>query len=160
MYNKKFKTLTKNTDCNSCNIIYSIICCRCTLIYIGETKNKLKKRFSSHLTAIKYQNIENTLYKHFKNDLCAQSLKISIIDFNPFWNNKKRLYKEAFYQKYFNSLTPNGLNDLENVTKNKHKIPLSLPHGTSGYSIDRNKFSINSSSHKNLTRIFHSQKFS
>ena len=159
-YKRNCKTLTKNTNCNSSNIIYGILCTACTLLYIGETKNKFKKRFSSHLTAIKYQNINCTLYKHFENKLCFQSLKVMIIDYNPFWNNKKRLFKEAFYQKFFNSLRPNGLNDMENMTKNKFKIPLTLPHGTSGLSIDKSKFNIYSSSQKNLTRFFHSQKFS
>ena len=56
-YNYYFPLL-ENGDCNSTGIIYFIFCKKCNLIYIGQSKNSLKKRISNHLSTIKKFNRE------------------------------------------------------------------------------------------------------
>ena len=77
------------------------------------------------------------------------------------WQHENIFKKEAFYQKMFNTITPHGLNDVENISKNTFDFPFKIPYGTGGLeclNIYQNT-NIVSSGHKNLTRIFHHQKF-
>ena len=69
-----------NATCISRNIIYIIICNRCSLFYVGESSKSLKERTSQHINHIinfipykKYENKE--VARHFR------SKKHKITDF-------------------------------------------------------------------------------
>ena len=46
--NGKTFTVKANMTCTSKNVIYSIICVRCGVFYIGQTKNELRRRMTVH----------------------------------------------------------------------------------------------------------------
>ena len=45
--------LLSNSNCNSSNVVYIILCIKCKIFYIGETGKSLSKRMSQHLNQIK-----------------------------------------------------------------------------------------------------------
>ena len=55
-------------DCKTDNIIYLIYCKICNFQYVGETKNKLQKRFSNHRSQINSGNSCQLIHKHFQGD--------------------------------------------------------------------------------------------
>ena len=52
-------------DCRSQNIIYLIFCKVCNFQYVGETKTKLQKRFSSHKSSINSGTSCQLVHQHF-----------------------------------------------------------------------------------------------
>jgi hypothetical protein len=50
--NNLYLNLLSNGTCNSLNLIYFILCNKCKIFYIGETKNQLKERIIQHLDDI------------------------------------------------------------------------------------------------------------
>ncbi|CAF1078402.1 unnamed protein product [Brachionus calyciflorus] len=62
--------MLSNATCDSCNLVYIIICLRCKVFYIGETSKSLYVRIRQHLNGIKrfipYLNIENEVAQHFR----------------------------------------------------------------------------------------------
>ena len=112
--------------------LYAIKCNKCNLLYIGKTQNKFKIRLSSHILCIKNKSTNTTLHNHFQNKDCFSSFSCFIIDNNQEWYRSKILQREAFYQKFFNTIEPNGLNDLENSIKKPFTFPVKIPYGTGG----------------------------
>ena len=60
-----------NATCNSKNIIYIIICNRCSLFYVGESSKSLKVRAAQHINHITnftpYEKYETKkVAKHFR----------------------------------------------------------------------------------------------
>ena len=55
-------------DCKSENVVYLIYCKSCNFQYVGETKNRLQKRFSNHRSSIKSGNSCQLVHKHFGED--------------------------------------------------------------------------------------------
>ena len=160
-YNKQTKYILKYSNCKTSNIIYGISCNMCNLLYIGKSENQFKTRIGAHISKIKTQSNECTLYQHFQNKSCFKNFSTFIIDYNPRWNHKQILKKEGYYQKLFNTLKPGGLNDINNITYNKYDFPFKIPYGTAGIhnlNVYQNTNLIYTG-HKNLTRIFHHQKF-
>ena len=59
--------ITQNTCCNTRNCIYTIHCTLCThipTIYVGETKNCIRSRFSQHKHNITTHNKDTVVSKH------------------------------------------------------------------------------------------------
>ena len=54
--------------CRSRDVIYAAICKKCNLIYIGETGDQLKDRFSKHRHDAKKRPDNNDLAEHFYQD--------------------------------------------------------------------------------------------
>ena len=52
--------------CKSENIIYMIYCKICNIQYIGETKQRLQRRFSNHKTNINGKKSGQVVHKHFE----------------------------------------------------------------------------------------------
>ena len=82
------KTNDKNyLDCRSENIIYLIYCKVCNFQYIGETKNKLQKRFSNHKSSIKSGTSCQLVHQHFQADchglMNCKVIPIEKIDTRP-----------------------------------------------------------------------------
>jgi len=103
--------------CSSENIIYLITCSRCSIQYVGETKQKLSIRMNNHRTAIRGQ--KNTiLTEHFREEggCCINHCIVQPIEkIDDSGTNKdqkrRRLEREAFWIKELRTLTPYGLND-------------------------------------------------
>jgi len=103
--------------CSSENIIYLITCSRCSIQYVGETKQKLSKRMNNHRTAIRGRT-NTILTEHFREDggCCISHCIVQPIekieDTRTDQDQKKRrLEREAFWIKELETLTPYGLND-------------------------------------------------
>ena len=66
---QRHKPLTADQDfltCKSENVIYMIYCQVCNIQYIGETKQKLIRRFSNHKTNINGKKSGQVVHKHFE----------------------------------------------------------------------------------------------
>ena len=65
----RYKPSTAEQDfltCKSENIIYMIYCKICNIQYIGETKQRLQRRFSNHKTNINGKKSGQVVHKHFE----------------------------------------------------------------------------------------------
>ena len=73
----------RNITMKHCNCVYKIYCRRCKIIYVGETKNSLSARLSTHKNNIRRERKSNTfLVRHFMAH-GLQNLRIFIICFLP-----------------------------------------------------------------------------
>ena len=97
--------------------------CPCGLAYIGQTKRKLKLRIGEHKTAIRTQNPEYAMARHYKeaNHGSPASLKfwgIEKIEAPPRGGDiiKKLLCREARWINALDTLEPNGLNEELNLS--------------------------------------------
>ena len=174
--------ITQNTCCNTRNCIYTIHCTLCThipTIYVGETKNCIRSRFSQHKHNITTHNKDTVVSKHFnQTNHNLSMLRISVVQF--FTENPKNSRKTDFMRKKYELLwinklhtyTPIGLNIVTHLKSTN--IPLILKYSNSASQLLRqvkntlsndttypNKFSITSSftNHKNLQNILAPTKF-
>ena len=113
-------------NCHSSNIIYLVTCCKCGLQYVGETCQKLNKRFNWHMSCFKnpqkysYCRILNS---HFTEGHCkGAKYTVSILekmegtgrtdrdtmDFSAKADRKKR---EKYWMLTLRTVFPYGLND-------------------------------------------------
>eukprot|EP00061_Rhincodon_typus_P012540 g38338.t1 len=51
--------------CTSVNLVYCICCSRCGLLYIGETKQRLRDRFVEHLLSVRNKQQHLLVTNHF-----------------------------------------------------------------------------------------------
>jgi hypothetical protein len=115
-------SLLTNANCNTSNIIYIIICIKCNLFYIGETKNSLKIRFIQHLNNImKFIPFERYHDKvvplHFRrNNHKISDIKICVFK-SEFNNEKDRKEQELDLINLFNIKYKNCINKI--ISKNK-----------------------------------------
>jgi len=112
--------------CKSENVIYMIYCKVCNIQYIGETKQKLIRRFSNHKTNINGKKSGQIVHKHFEESGHGVSnlrvIPIEIIDKrNVNLQNlsekqkdqaitKYRLNREKFWISKMQTAYPFGLN--------------------------------------------------
>ena len=98
--------ITQNTCCNTRNCIYTIHCTLCThipTIYVGETKNCIRSRFSQHKHNITTHNKDTVVSKHFNQTNHNLSLiRISVLQF--FTGNPKNSRKTDFMRKKYELL--------------------------------------------------------
>ena len=77
--------ITQNTCCNTRNCIYTIHCTLCThipTIYVGETNNCIRSRFSQHKHNITTYNKDTVVSKHFnQTNHNLSMLRISVLQF-------------------------------------------------------------------------------
>ena len=103
-------TICDRFTCQSENVVYSIICHRCSCLYIGETGRRLRERFSEHLRSIQNNSPCFPVAKHFNsashslNDIMICGVKHCSGDNTQRKNQEKRPIFE------FGTLKPNGLN--------------------------------------------------
>ena len=174
--------ITQNTCCNTRNCIYTIHCTLCThipTIYVGETKNCIRSRFSQHKHNITTHNNDTVVSKHFnQTNHNLSMLRISVLQF--FTDNPKNSRKTDFMRKKYELLwinklhtyTPIGLNIVTHLKPTN--IPLILEYSNSASQLLRQvkntlsndttypyKFSITSSftNHKNLQKSLAPTKF-
>lgn len=97
-----------NLTCASTHVIYIINCSSCNTVYVGQTSNSLRQRFSEHLRAIRCNNISAPLTSHFTTHCNLQHLNVFAIDRS--FSDATRLEKERKWIRLFRSLHPVGLN--------------------------------------------------
>jgi hypothetical protein len=119
--------ILSNATCESTNCIYIIKCTRCSLFYVGQTKQKIKLRINQHLSTIKkfrpYINPTTEVGLHFnlkyhsKDDLQISIFRCNIEDINKRLNIEADLINliDKFNGPIINAIKPK-LNNLKNLT--------------------------------------------
>ena len=111
-------------NCKTENLVYLISCKICNFQYVGETKNRLQKRFSGHRNSINKGDSGQMVHKHFQDDGHGISncsiIPIEKIDernFNNLNPNEKdrlisrlRLEREKYWISVLQTAYPFGLN--------------------------------------------------
>ena len=117
---KETFTIRERYSCQTTNVVYLISCSICTnqCQYVGETKNTLRQRFYKHTSDIR-NNTGTLVTKHFNQPGHSLSdMQVIVIErvFNI--DLHARLRREAFWRNKLRTLTPHGLNSLEEIYSN------------------------------------------
>ena len=103
---------TKGTiTCTSSNVIYLISCSVCSVQYVGETKNTLKKRFYGHRSTVNTKRLDTPVGHHFNlpnhsiSDMVLQGIE-SLGD----RSDAVRFSREKLWIKRLRTIQPHGLN--------------------------------------------------
>ena len=72
-----------NISCKSSNLIYCITCQTCQKQYVGQTKNKIAQRFSSHFFNIRHKKVTDAVGLHFSqpDHNGIKDLTINVLEF-------------------------------------------------------------------------------
>lgn len=104
-------------NCNSTFVVYRLDCV-CGAFYVGRTKRKLKERFAEHKYAIRTENLDYPIAKHFKrmghsniNDLKIMVLEVVSNDLRGGDRLKRLLQRETFWIDALGATTFPGLNE-------------------------------------------------
>lgn len=109
-------------NCNSTHVVY-MLKCPCGLVYIGQTKRALKLRIAEHKAAIRNNNMDYAIARHYvsANHGSPASLKfwgIEKIEVSPRGGDiiNRLLRRESFWIHELNSVEPLGLNEENNLS--------------------------------------------
>ena len=105
--------------CHDRNIIYLICCKRCNARYVGETSRPLRIRITEHLCNIRNCN-STPVSDHFTSLCSMEDFSFTALDRAA--NTRKRLHKETAWIRRLNTLTPHGLNRLEQTRQALHLV--------------------------------------
>eukprot|EP00061_Rhincodon_typus_P006686 g27606.t1 len=95
--------------CTSVNLVYCIRCSRCGLLYISETKQRLRNSFVEHLRSICDKRQHLPVANHFNSS--SHSLgDMSLLGLLQCHNDAIRKLEEQHLIFHLGSLQPNGLN--------------------------------------------------
>ncbi len=121
---RRFATLTQVKSIKSesllivCPHVIFILKSPCGFIYVGQTKRNLKLRIAEHKAAVRNENMDYAIVRHYKerNHGPAASLKFTGIERvtpNPRGGNiiNQLLKREAYWIYTLNSLELHGLNE-------------------------------------------------
>ena len=107
----------ENLSCKSYNVVYAIECALCGLIYVGETKEELRKRMNGHRSSINTGG-NQLLYKHFNlPDHSVLSMKVRILEKiyhptnSPGLSTPFRRKREEHWIRQLGTAAPYGCND-------------------------------------------------
>jgi hypothetical protein len=108
-YNKAF-SFPQAMDCQTSNIVYLITCTKCSIQYVGETKNSLRTRLNQHRHDV-HVNFNTPIGIHF-NSLhhTIKNLQIAPIEQLNNCDVNHRRIREAFWQFTLGTTFPSGLN--------------------------------------------------
>ena len=107
---KSVYTIRDRFTCQSENVVYCIVCRRCSVLYIGETGKRLRERFSEHLRSIRNHSPGFPVAEHFNSashsldDITVCGLK------QCSGGNTSRKQQEMRLIFEIGSLRPSGLN--------------------------------------------------
>jgi hypothetical protein len=109
-FNTGAKMISQFLTCSTSNVIYIICCVKCPQMYVGESKNSLKKRITQHLSSIRHKK-DNSVSLHFTSENHSiADLKFFALMNNEKWTTIKRRKIETGWIKRLNTLKPNGMN--------------------------------------------------
>ena len=95
--------------CTSTNVVYGIVCTKCSMIYIGETKRRLADRFREHLRAIRIHDGTSEVGMHFSST--GHSLdNIVVTALKQFHSDLPRKTFESFLMRKLGTVNPYGIN--------------------------------------------------
>ena len=95
--------------CTSSNVVYSIVCTKCSMIYIGETKRRLADRFREHLRAARIRDGTSEVGVHFST--CGHSTNDMIVTaLKQFQSDLPRKLFEHFLINKLGTIDPYGIN--------------------------------------------------
>ena len=100
--------LSDSFTCNSTNLIYCIVCSKCSKMYVGQTSKTLKCRFRVHRSAARMKK-SWPIYRHFSSrghDFSSDAW-ILPLEHCP---QQRLLTREIHWIKALNSILPHGLN--------------------------------------------------
>ena len=100
--------LTDHFTCSSTNLIYAIICSKCSKIYIGQTSKTIRNRFRHHRAAAKEKRAW-PIYRHFLSaghDFDRDARILPLEQCAP----HRLLSREIHWIKALNTTLPHGLN--------------------------------------------------
>ena len=107
---KSVYTIRDRFTCQSVNVVYCIVCRRCSVLYIGETGRRIRERFSEHLRSIRNHSPGFPVAEHFNSpshsldDITVCGLK------HCSGGNTSRRQQEMRLIFEVGSLRPSGLN--------------------------------------------------
>eukprot|EP00061_Rhincodon_typus_P003548 g20357.t1 len=94
--------------CTSVNVVYCIHCSRCGLLYIGDTKRKLRDHFVEHLHSVRDKQHHLPVVNHFNSP--SHSLgDMSILGLLQCHNDATHKLEEQYLIFRLGTLQPNGL---------------------------------------------------
>ena len=109
-------SLDDYVTCETEGVVYCLRCSKCSILYVGETKRSLKRRFSEHLYNISQNKNASFLVSHFQQ--CGGNIKVSVLEHvktqglaNNQGGKAQLLSKENKWIRILNSAFPFGLND-------------------------------------------------
>ena len=109
--------LRRNLSCKSANVVYGIECGLFGLIYVGETKGRLRSRLNGHRFQINHGGYQ-LLYRHFNlPDHSILSMKVRILEMiyhptnNPSLSNPFGRKREEHWIRQLGTAAPYGCND-------------------------------------------------
>ena len=99
------------------NVIYAARCKRCSLIYVGQTKQQLNKRFNLHRSDVQLYPDRCELPKHFHDNDCnfKRDLEVFVLENNISGSMASREMQEDKWIKRLGTLAPNGMNTSVNA---------------------------------------------
>ena len=115
---RKFHSM-QHVNCQSSNLIYVITCNHCGIQYVGQTKNRILKRFQGHIFDIAHDT-DTTVARHFnrcptETPSLHKGMRISVATFIPSLPDTReaklrRDSEEKRWMHRLGTITPNGLN--------------------------------------------------
>lgn len=92
------------------NCVYLIYCSKCSIKYVGETRNNLSTRMMQHRYNIKNKKeVDTPLVKHFLNH-GLEAVKLAGLERNINWSDWERKKRERYWIFLLGSVEPMGLN--------------------------------------------------
>lgn len=121
--------ISDDLNCNSEGVIYTIVCVKCQLFYIGETQNKLRYRINQHLSSITTKR-ETLIAVHFNSSGHDVTTHFRFAPLKLEGNQKYRRHLESRFIHRFQTFEPLGLNErADNIDRSNAIIPIILPYG-------------------------------
>ena len=102
--------LPKNITCSSTNIIYAIVCKKCTKTYVGQTSLTLRARFCAHKSAAR-ANKNWPIYSYFSRRGHSFERDAGLVSLEG-CKKEELLDREIHWMITLNSFLPKGLNTL------------------------------------------------
>ena len=102
------RTSNQSYNCITSSVVYVIVCSKCQICYVGQTKRRLKDRVLEHLRSIAKNESGSYLVKHF--NLQGHSVNDFTVHIAEKCNGNL-FDAELFWIKLLNSAFPFGLND-------------------------------------------------
>lgn len=112
---------TFNHDTKNC--VYLVFCKQCGQQYVGETKNKLRTRFTQHrYNLYNRKKLDTPLVRHFLTVHRPWDFKIAGLERCDLWTDKQRKKTELQWIYKLQTRQPFGLNLKRSLPKSQHYL--------------------------------------
>lgn len=96
-------------SCTTKNVVYCILCAKCSMLYVGETKRRLADRFREHLRLIRVKDMTHEVPVHF--NTCNHDIDdIRVTVLKAFHTDSERKLFERSMINSLGTLEPYGIN--------------------------------------------------